>query len=388
MTAPLDLAARSLGGSVLAASDESFGSKEFLLREAEPSFEPGHYDHRGEIVDGWETRRRRSTQTTNLNAPQDSCDWVIVRLGAAGVISSVDVNTRYFTGNHPAEVGIEALGAEGYPSVAELVAAPWTKIVARQSLAGDISNLIPVTDPTRYTHIRLRAYPDGGIARLRVYGTVIPDPRWWDGVTVEVSAISQGGMIGNSSNDFYTSAHALLRPDSPRTMGEGWETRRRRGGGQDSVDIALAAPTWLQQVTIDTTHFKYNASAAVRLWALDGDTAGTRELLQITELQPDTVHRFRLTDPVAQPVQRVRLEAFPDGGLARVRLFGRVSVAGRRAAGLRWLESLPREQAAVVLSAAGAEPAGPDPLVQVRALPDDDPVRVQLLGRAARSEHA
>jgi len=344
VTAPpghLDLAARWLGGGVVAASDESFGFKENLLVTADAAFEPGHYDHRGEIVDGWETRRRR----------EGDHDWVIVRLGAAGRITAVDVDTSFFTGNFPISCRLEALAADGYPGVAELTAAdaPWSELVAGAPLRGDAHNLIDIEDPRRFTHVRLSAYPDGGIARLRVFGTVIADPRRWDGVTVELSGAAAGGQVRWSSDEFYSSAHRLIRPDRPATMGEGWETARRRHGGHDAVVIELAASARLVRAEIDTTHFKYNASAAFELWgASEGaesitsttlpSTLAWRPLLPRTPLQPDTRHEF---DLAADDVAVVRLDAFPDGGLARLRLLGHPTATGRAEAEQRWRAARP-----------------------------------------------
>jgi allantoicase len=344
-----DLAARWLGASVVAASDESFGCKESLLDVEPARFDPGRYDHRGEIVDGWETRRRR----------EGSHDWVIVRLGTPGRIAVIDVDTSNFAGNSPSACSIEALGAEGYPSVAALTAphAEWLALAAPTELDGDAHNVIQVDDRRRFTHLRLSAYPDGGIARLRVYGVAIPDPRGWDGVTVELSGAEAGGRVVCASDEFYGSASTLIRPDRPLTMGDGWETARRRTGACDSVVIALAVAGRLRQVEIDTTHFKYNASAAFELWGtsdLPGDgpdgvigLASWELLLPRTELQPDTRHRFAVDTP---EVGTVRLDAYPDGGFARVRLLGAPTAAGRAAAERRWLESLPERQAAEVMA--------------------------------------
>ena len=226
----VDLAARWLGGSVMAASDESFGLKENLLVEAEPDFTPGTFDHRGEVVDGWETRRRRPG-TAN---PSGEHDWAIVRLGAAGVIETVDVDTRFFTGNFPTRTRVQALAAPGYPRTEELVGAAWTEIVPWTDLKGDSHNLLAVLSPQRWTHVRLSAYPDGGVARLRVHGAVVPDRTLW-GPSVELTSAAEGARVVSCSDAFYTSADRLLRPDRPRTMGEGWETARRRDGRQRRV---------------------------------------------------------------------------------------------------------------------------------------------------------
>ena len=348
MTAETDLASRWLGGSVVAASDESFGEKENLLTPAPAAFEPGHYGPRGEIVDGWETRRRCSP----------GHDWVIVRLGAPGVITSVDVDTSFFTGNFPAAVRVEACGCEGYPSPDELTG--WEQIVPRSALTGNSHNVFRVTDGRRFTHLRLSAHPDGGIARLRVLGQVVPDPRGLDDLTIDLASQEYGGAVVASSDDFYTSAGHLIRPDRARTMGEGWETRRRRDGGHDHVVFRLAFPGVIRRIVVDTAHFKYNASAEVALVGSAQDPPPPGEsptwlpLLGRTRLQPDTRHEFAIQ--CGDPVSTVRLDAFPDGGLSRVRLIGSIDAAARRAAGYRWFNSLPAAQVVRCLTGAGMEP--------------------------------
>jgi allantoicase len=332
-----DLASRWLGGSVLAASDESFGEKENLLTPSAAAFEPGHYGPRGEIVDGWETRRRR----------EPGHDWAIIRLGAPEVITSAEIDTSFFTGDHPESCLVEACGREGYPSPAELAgpAAEWTPIVPHSSLLGDTRNHFPVSDPRRFTHLRLSVFPDGGVARLRARGRVVPDPRELDGLTIDLASQRHGGAVVASSDDFYTSAGALIRPDSARSMGEGWETRRRRDGGHDYVVIRLAFAGQVSQLIVETAHFKYNASAEIAVQACTApppepaaDSAAWTPLLGRTRLQPDTRHVLAVPAPAGgQPVTSIRLDAFPDGGISRLRVIrpdqsggppgGRVSVA-------------------------------------------------------------
>jgi allantoicase len=354
MTPGTDLASRWLGGSVIAASDESFGEKENLLNPAPAAFEPGHYGPRGEIVDGWETRRRRDP----------GHDWALVRLGAAGIITEVDVDTSFFTGNFPESVSLEACGHEGYPAPAELTG--WEPIVPRQELKGDRHNLFRVTNPRRFTHVRLSAYPDGGIARLRVLGQVIPDPRGLEDLTIDLASQRYGGAVVATSDDFYTSASHLIRPGQARTMGEGWETRRRRDDGHDFVVIRLAFPGVIRRIVVDTAHFKYNASAEVALRSEADDHA---PLLERTRLQPDTRHEFGSRHD--RPVATVRLDAYPDGGLSRVRLIGRITPEARRIAGYRWFNSLPAPQALQCLLQAGITPDHAAELATQRPLPDD-----------------
>ena len=350
-----DLASRWLGGSVLAASDESFGEKENLLTPAAAAFEPGHYGPRGEIVDGWETRRRRDP----------GHDWAVVRLGAPGVITSVEIDTSFFTGNHPESCLVEACGWDGYPSPAELAgpAAGWTQIVPRSPLPGDTRSMFAAGDSRRFTHLRLSIFPDGGVARLRAHGHVVPDPRELDGLTADLASQRYGGAVVASSDDFYTAARLLNRPDTARSMGEGWETRRRRVAGHDYAVFRLAFAGHIRQLIVDTAHFKYNASAEIAVQACAAepvpaaDSAAWTPLLGRTRLQPDTRHVLAVpARGDGQPVTSIRLDAFPDGGISRLRVIGRINPAARRLAGYRWFNSLPADQAARCLAAAGLPP--------------------------------
>lgn len=310
----VDLASRALGGSVIAASDESFGFKERLIDPSEPAFVSGTYDVRGEVVDGWETRRHADG------------DWAIVRLGVGGRLHAIDVDTRFFTGNHPTGCRIEAcvLDPVDDPTAAKV---QWTTVVDTIALKSDSHNTFAVDDPRRYTHVRLNLESDGGVARLRVYGEVIPDPVLWAGVSVEVSGIEQGGRVEWSSDDFYSDASALIAPDRPRTMGDGWETRRRRDVGFDSHDaviISFAVPAALRRIELDTSRFVFNASREVavlgsRAWPCVHDAQFDIEVLGRTRIGADARQVFVVD---ATDVAALRVQVYPDGGLARVRAFG------------------------------------------------------------------
>jgi allantoicase len=364
--AKTDLASRWLGASVVAASDESFGDKENLLTPGAAAFEPGRYGNRGEIVDGWETRRRRSP----------GHDWAIVRLGAPGIITSVTVDTSFFTGNYPEQCAVHACGFEGYPSPDELTgrAADWIEIVSRSPLRGDCENVFAVTDPRRFTHVRLSVYPDGGVARLRVLGQAVPDPRGLEHLTVDLVSQTHGGAVVASSDDYFSAAAALNRPGSARSMGEGWETRRRRDAGNDFVVFRLAFAGRVRRLIVDTSYFRYNASESVAVYGSAADqvpllgSPSWQPLLERTRLQPDTRHEFAVSH--AGPVSTIRLDAFPDGGLSRMRAIGSIDPTARRSAGYRWFNSLPSSQALTVLldaglsAAAAADVIGRRPLVE------------------------
>jgi allantoicase len=357
-TALPDLASRPLGGSVVFASDELFAEKENLIKPGPPSFAPEAFGVRGKVYDGWETRRHR--------APGH--DHAIVRLGVPGLVHGVVVDTSFFRGNYPPQVSVEALAADGYPGPGELAAMTWHTLVPLSDVRGDAVNAYPVDDGRRgrrWTHVRLSIYPDGGVARFRVHGTPMPDPRFLTG-TIDLAALENGGLVVGCSDAFYSSAGNLILPGRATGMAQGWENARRRGPGHDYVTVALAAPGVLRHVEIDTSCFVGNAPEEVRLLAADareaprpatgggpgpatgggpglvnGDDRGLpipesawREVLPLTRIQPDTRHRFLLEG--AGVATHVRLDVIPDGGLARLRIHGEIIDEALAALRRRW----------------------------------------------------
>jgi allantoicase len=308
-----DLASRLLGGSVVAANDELFAEKENLIKPAAPVFATGDYGPRGKVYDGWETRRRR----------EPGHDHAIVRLGLPGIVHGVVVDTAFFRGNYPPQVSVEAVRVPGYPAPADLAELDWQPLVPRAGARGDTANCYPVESRARWTHVRLSIYPDGGVARLRVHGEPVPDPAFLTG-TVDLAALQNGGRLTDCSDAFYSSAGNLIMPGRPAGMADGWENARRRDGGYDYATFALAAAGIVRQVEIDTSYFVGNAPGWARLLAA-ADADDWADMLPRTRLQPDTRHRFLIT--AAEPVSRVRLEVFPDGGLARLRVLGEITPA-------------------------------------------------------------
>jgi allantoicase len=358
-----DLASRLLGGSVVAANDEFFAERDNLLNPEPPTFQPHTFGPKGQRYDGWETRRRR----------EPGHDHAVVRLGAPGIIRGVVIDTAFFTGNYPPYASVEACGVEGYPSPADLDNADWITIVERSALRGDERNEFEVDLERRFTHVRLSIYPDGGVARLRVHGEPVVDPRFLPSGLVDLAALEHGGLALACSNMFYSVPNNLLLPGPARSMGEGWETARRRDDGNDWVLVRLAAPGRIRLVELDTMHFKGNAPGAAALSGVD-DAIEPREILPRTRLQPDTRHRFR-TDGAAI-ITAVRLDVYPDGGMARLRLFGELPPAERAALGLRWFNSLPRSQVREVVGDGSLDDARP--LHDIAELPE--PLRLALRG--------
>ena len=366
-----DLASRALRGSVVAASDEFFAEKENLIEPEAPTFTPRTFGHKGQVYDGWETRRRRGPSGSLPAA--DDCDWAVVRLGAAGVVRAVVVDTAFFTGNYPASCSVEGCCVSGYPGSVSAVS--WVPLVGRSSLSGDARHVFEVSSPRRFTHVRLRIYPDGGVARLRVHGDVVCDPSFVEGLTFDVAAVENGGDVVACSDRFYSSPRNVLSPGLARVMGDGWETRRRRSDGHEWLVVRLAGASVVTLAEIDTSLYIGNAPGAAALAGLDASSltgsltgltglaglaglagltclAGGAEsvaisdwvdegawfpLLPRTGLLPDTRHRFRLAD--TRPVTHVRLDVFPDGGIARLRLPGTLTEAGLADVRRRWAQT-------------------------------------------------
>jgi allantoicase len=319
-----DLASRAFGGGVVYANDEFFAAADHLVEPAAPTFTPRTFGHKGQVYDGWETRRRR----------EPGHDTAIVRLGTPGVVHGVDVDTAFFTGNFPPYAAVDGCALDGYPDAARLRDAPWAPLVPRSALAGDSRNLFEVDAPRRCTHVRLTIFPDGGVARLRVHGEVLPDPALLPQV-FDVAALEHGARIAGCSNMYYGNPQRMLMPGLARSMGDGWETARRRDDGNDWVLVQLAVPAVIGFADLDTSHFKGNAPGRAALRGVDARAGGLDDpgrwfdLLPVTPLVPDTRHRFALPD--APAATHVRLDVFPDGGMARLRLLGHPDPAGAAA---------------------------------------------------------
>ena len=304
-----------LGSRVAFATDDFFAAKERVIDASAPVFKDGVYDDHGKWMDGWESRRKRTP----------GHDWCVIRLGVPGVIRGFDIDTSFFTGNYPPQASIEACSSEQ-----DVPEEGWQEIVPRTNLKGDAHHYIHVDDEQVWTHVRLHIYPDGGIARLRIYGQVRAS---LDGVAgyVDLAAVENGGRAIACSDEHYGSMHNLNAPGRGVNMGDGWETARRRGPGNDWVIMALGQPGAIKRAEIDTAHFKGNFPDRVSLEAgqFDGDAAATagdavwRELMPESKLKMDQQHYFEALVDLGD-VTHVRMSIYPDGGVSRLRLFAEI----------------------------------------------------------------
>ncbi|MBU6487515.1 MAG: allantoicase [Burkholderiales bacterium] len=318
----LNLADPRLGAKALAASDEFFAPKERMLDPQPAVFIPGKYDDHGKWMDGWETRRKRTTGQ----------DWCVVKLARRGKIEGVDIDTSHFTGNYPPAASIEACASASDMPPDD---ARWHMLVPPTALQGNQHHYLAVCDTGAFTHIRITLFPDGGVARLRVYGRPAPDASEAassGAELVDFAAAINGAYVVAANNQHFGLASNMLMPGRGANMGDGWETRRRREPGNDWAIIALAQPGAIRKIEVDTAFFKGNYPDRCSLQAAHV-TGGTDEslitqsmfwpvLLAEQPLRMDAQHFYERELAALGAVTHVRFNIFPDGGVSRLRLWG------------------------------------------------------------------
>ena len=319
----VNLAQPRLGAEVVFATDDFFADKTRLIDPAEPVFIPGKYDDNGKWMDGWESRRKRTP----------GHDWCIVRLGVPGLVAGFEIDTRHFTGNYPPGAEIRVCRSDEAVPGDE---AGWTKVTGRLALNGDDRIYVPIDHGAPVSHVRLDIFPDGGVARLRAWGRVAKD---WSKVgadeRIDLLAMENGGRGIIANDEHYGAIENLTAPGRGVNMGDGWETRRRREPGHDWAVLELGAPGLIDEVVVDTAHFKGNYPDRCFLQAAP-DAAGSPDeiaaqserwpvLLPEMKLEADKVHIFREGLAELGPIRFVRLNIRPDGGVSRLRLVGRIA---------------------------------------------------------------
>ncbi|MCR4294406.1 MAG: allantoicase [Elusimicrobia bacterium] len=309
----IDLASARVGGKAVAASDEFFAPKTNLLKPAKAVWLADKYTSQGKWMDGWESRRRRTP----------GYDWCIVNLGLRGLIKGVNIDTSFFTGNYPSHASLDARDGKG----------PWTEILPKTALKGNGDNLIAVKSDKAYDQVRLNIFPDGGVARLRVYGEVAPN---WAKIPkktlVDLVAVENGGLPLLASDTHYSHPQNLIMPGRAKNMGDGWETKRRRGPGWDWAILKLGAPGQIRRIEVDTNFFKGNFPDSCMLEGVHKPGAEGADLadeftpwlpvLPQTKLSAHKRHFFRKEIVPHGPITHVRLNMYPDGGISRLRLLG------------------------------------------------------------------
>lgn len=316
----LNLADARLGTLALSVTDDWFADVNRLFQHTAPVFRPEVFDGNGKWMDGWEARRKR----------HEGYDHTIIRLGVAGTIKGVDIDTSFFTGNYPPSASLEACFLEsGDPDAATL----WTEILPAVELQGDKHHLHTIDSNLPYSHLRFNIYPDGGVARLRVHG--VPYKNWAGseaGEIVDLCAALNGGRAIACSDEHYGQMGNIINPGRAAVMAEGWETARRRTPGNDWVIVALGVPGEVDSVLVDTLHYKGNYPDRVSIQAayvkggtdnqIETQSLFWRDLLPEQKMEMDREHHYAAELQKLGPITHVRLNVFPDGGVSRLRLWG------------------------------------------------------------------
>ena len=316
----IDLAQPRLGSEVVFASDDFFAPKDRLISPNDPVFIPGKFDDHGKWMDGWESRRRRG----------GGYDHCIVRLGCRGIVKAINIDTSHFTGNYPPEASIDMCTSDQPVPDAD---SQWHPLVERRPLNGNSHHLLEVDSGEPVTHLRLNIFPDGGVARLRAYGVITPDWQAQDPhVPFDLAAMENGGRPLHCNDEHFGSLSNIIAPGKGVNMGDGWETRRRREPGFDWGLIALGCAGTIERILIDTAFFKGNYPDRFFLQAafVEGDLSALHDsethewsvILPEQKLEMDREHLFEKEIEPHGPINVVRLNIIPDGGVSRLRLFG------------------------------------------------------------------
>jgi allantoicase len=324
-----DLAAERLGGKVLVCSDDFFAEKENLIKAGRGIFIADKYTDRGKWMDGWESRRKRV----------EGHDWCIIQLATSGKIYGLDIDTNHFLGNHPPYASIEACTLPMDADCEKLDLANsinWVEILPKSALDAGSQNFFEIENKSIFTHLKLHIYPDGGVARLKVYGEVFRD---WTVVkpteVIDLAAAVNGAKSILCNDMFFSHMDNLIFPNRGVNMGDGWETKRnRKPNNRDWVIVRLAHKGAIQKVLIDTCHFKGNYPDTFLLEGcsidqneennLTADNFEWKTLLSQTKLKADHEHYFEKEIQNKGPFTHVRLSIFPDGGISRMRLWGTI----------------------------------------------------------------
>jgi len=370
-----DLASESVGGAAIACNDEFFAEKENLLKPAPAVFKEHLYTDRGKWMDGWETRRFRPIDGVAPGLDSTVHDWCLIRLGLPGVVRGIVVDTAWFRGNYPASCAIQATEIDDPLDLQALETATWTELLPRSDLQGDSKNTFAIDSRARFTHLRLQIFPDGGVARLRVHGDAVP--KWSSlralGGAIDLAALENGAVVETCSDMFFGSRNNLIKAGPSLSMADGWETRRRRGPGNDWAIIRLAAAGTIERLMLDTSHFKGNAPARASVEGVHAPgvaadkLTGWRTLIE-TPMQAHTRHVFDDELRRVGPVTHLRLSVYPCGGVARLRAWG--VMAPEAAGGIAKLNAMSADEARTALRRTNGSSAWADAMTAARPFED------------------
>jgi len=324
-TSLINVASCELGTKVIYTTDEFFAPVTRMLQETEAVFKD-EYDENGHWMDGWESRRKRDGEN----------DYCILKLGVTSKISSFLVDTSHFKGNYPLAVSIKGIKSskDDEQFLQEIKDEQWIDLLKQSDLEGDTKQYFDSIDFSELTHLRVDIYPDGGVARFKAFGEICFDDSLFEEENINVLSMRNGARAVHTNNEFFGSLSNILKDDEAINMGDGWETRRRREPGNDWGIIELSNPALIDNIMIDTNFFKGNYADSFSICSayLENTTDSSvvtqsmfwEELISSKKLEMDTKHYFSNNDLLHnKPITHIRINIFPDGGVSRLKLFGK-----------------------------------------------------------------
>jgi len=316
----IDLAQSRLGSKIVYKTDEFFAPAKRIINSWPPIFKEGVFDKHGKWMDGWETRRKRTK----------GHDYLILKLGKHGKIHKVDIDTSYFNGNQPSKVSLDAcFSKKRLPSKNS----KWVEILKKKSTKPNSHHFFNIKNKSIFTHVKLNIYPDGGIARIRIYGKMKINKPFGKKI-INLTSVLNGATPIACNNEHFGRAENILAPGIGKNMGDGWETRRSRGKNFDWLILKCAAAGKINKIQIDTHHFKGNYPDKCSLQAaylnnkistksIVSKSKNWKLLLNKVKLYAHKKHNFRNKLMKNKKVNFIKINIYPDGGISRIRVLGR-----------------------------------------------------------------
>ena len=315
----IDLAQPRLGTKVIFKTDDFFASANRIIDPNEPVFKAGVFDKHGKWMDGWESRRKRTA----------GHDYIILKLGKPGTIKKVNVDTSHFNGNQPAMVSIEGANS----NLNNLNQFKWELLLSKKKTKASCHHYFNINNKKIFTHIKFNIFPDGGVARLRLYGTIAKSNKLKN-KKINLASLLDGASVIACNNEHFGKAENILAPGKAKNMGDGWETRRRRGKGFDWLILNSLDGKEIDKIEISTHHFKGNFPSHCSLQAaflptsknskqIVNSSVKWKYLLKDAKLSANKVHIFKNSLMKKDKINFIKINIFPDGGISRFRLYGK-----------------------------------------------------------------
>ncbi|KAH3900044.1 probable Allantoicase [Saccharomycodes ludwigii] len=320
----VDIIAERLGGEIVAVSNEWFAKAENLIKPNKPIRDATRFVYQGAWYDGWETRRHNSNEY----------DYVIFKIGVSSAsIIGCEIDTAFFDGNHAPYISVEALynTNEGKDAVIEENNPGWEEVIGKME-CGPSQKQFFLRDNgltlNKYTHVKLKMYPDGGIARFRLYGKVILPELNSDNVNTvtDLCNVCNGAVAIKCSDEHFGTMKNLILPGRGCDMSDGWETKRSRIPNHvDWSIIKLGRKTsYIDHIVVDTAHFRGNFPQSIKVYGAlqynGNDDTNWIELVPQSKTGPDKEHLYQIKKNLA--INYIKLVIIPDGGVKRIRVFG------------------------------------------------------------------